>query len=155
MFGSLINSLEELDLAGYQIVPTRMFKSYPRKRQALCTLWTTKIGFNRVALQMLENCEYVRMEVNPQMKGLLIIPVSSSDKDAIRWAKGTKELYTRNLESKPFAAELYRMWNLDLQYNYRATGKLVTSGKKVMLLFDFAKAEVWQSQSRKAGMTDG
>ena len=59
------------------------------------------------------NTEYVRLEVNPTTKCLLVVPTHSSDKDSIRWIKGQKEQSIRNMESRIFGDELYKAWGLD------------------------------------------
>lgn len=146
MMNPIAGSLEELDIEGFQIVRASMFAHLPRKGDPTCTIWPTKISFNRLALQLLNNCEFIRIEVNPTAKKLLVVPVVSSDKDSIRWIKGQKEFSVRNMESRAFGEELYRSWELDSGYNYRATGKLVSSKNKVLLLFDFSNPEMWMTK---------
>ena len=93
----------------------------------------------------MNNCEYVRIEVNPKTKCLVVIPVTSSDKDGIRWVSGKKDIFTRTMKSNRFGELIYSTWELDPDYNYRADGRLVTVNKKVMLLFDFNYAERWKT----------
>lgn len=138
--------LEEVSLDGFQIVPSEMFIHLPRKSEPTCSIWPSKLGFSKLVLANLNNCEYVRIEVNPKNKCLIVIPVSSSDKDCIRWIKGKKELMVRNMESKRFGDQLYSTWGLDPAYNYRAIGRLVTVNKQVMMLFDFKEAEIWKTK---------
>lgn len=95
-------------------------------------------------------CEFVRIEINPNNKCLLVIPVTSKDKDSIRWIKGQKSFTVRNMESKNFGDLLYSTWGLNPECNYRTTGKLVSSKGKVMLLFNFSDAEMWKT--KKAGI---
>lgn len=152
MFSQMAGALEELSLEGFQVVKSEMFLHLPRKGEPTCSLWPFRISFNKISLHVLNNCEYVRLEINPATRGMLVIPVTSKDKDAIRWIKGQREFYVRNMESRAFGDELYKAWGLDSEYNYRATGKLVSSKGKVMLLFDFSSAEMWKT---KAGTPDG
>ena len=142
--------IDEVTLDGFQVVKSELFssKSYLRGNPT-CTIWPSKICFNRVSLRSLNNCEYVRIEVNPRTQCLVAIPVSSSDKDALRWVKGQKEFDTRSMDSKPFFVELYKTWKLDLKNNYRTNGRLVSVNGKVMLLFDFSKAEFWKTKELK------
>jgi len=141
------SAIEEISLEGFQIVKSEMFLHAPRKSDPTCTLWPTRLSFSKLALTKLNNCEYVRIEVNPKNKSLIVIPVSSTDKDSIRWLKGEKGHSVRMLESRQFGAELYRAWELDSEYNYRASGRLVTSkDKKVMLLFDFNNVDFWKAK---------
>ena len=142
----MISPVEELSLDGFQIVKSEMFLHLPRKADPTCTIRPTKISFSRMSLQALNNCEYVRLEVNPKTKCLLVAPTPSTDKDSIRWIKGQKEHSVRNMESRLFGEEIYRAWKLDPEYNYRAVGKLVSARNKIMLLFDFSTAENWKTK---------
>lgn len=142
---SQFTSLEELSLDGFQIVKADMFAHLPRKGDPTCSIWPTKLSFSKLALTGLNNCEYIRIEVNPNTKCLVVIPVTSTDNNGIRWIKGQKTFSIRNMESKRFGEEIYKTWNLDPDYNYRAVGHLVSCNKKVMMLFDFNDAEVWKT----------
>lgn len=137
--------IEEMTLDGFQIVSASMFHHPPRKCEATCTIWPTRISFNKLTLEKLHYCDYIKIQVNPTTKCLLLSPVTSSDKDSIRWVKGEKEKFLRNLESKAFGEHLYQKWGLDADYNYRAVGRLVTVNQKVMILFDFNHPEVWKT----------
>ena len=146
----MAGALEELSLEGFQVVKSEMFLHLPRKGEPTCSLWPYRVSFNKISLQVLNSCEYVRLEINPNTKGMLVVPVSSKDKAAIRWIKGQKDYSVRNMESKAFGSELYKAWELNPEFNYRATGKLVSSKGKVMLLFDFNGAELWKSKVGEA-----
>ncbi len=143
---NMINPIEEVSLEGFQIVASDMFAHLPRKNDATCTIWPTKLSFSKLVLTALNNCEYVRIEVNPRTKCLIVLPVSSTDKNSIRWIKGSKELNVRNMESKRFGEQIYKTWGLDMDYNYRAIGRLVTANQKVIMLFDFNDAENWKTK---------
>ena len=145
----MIKNVEELNLDGFQIVKAEMFAHSSQRGYATCTIWPTQLSFSKMALQILNNCEYIRIEINPMTKCLLVNPVTSKDKDSIRWIKGKKEYYIRHLGSKEFGEQLYSAWGLDPDYNYRSVGKLVSVKGKVMLLFSFVDAESWQT--KKAG----
>ena len=133
MFAPMKQPLEELDLAGFKVVSSEMFAPKVRKTTPGCTLWPTKTSFNKTALQALNNCEFVLMQVNPETKCLLIMPVNSKDKDSIRWVKGQKEIHSRTMESRAFCEELYKTWDLDPASNYRAVGRLVSVRNKVAI----------------------
>ena len=139
----MINPIEEVSLEGFQIVASDMFIHLPRKSEATCTIWPSRVSFSKLTLSALNNCEFVRIEVNPRTKCLIVVPVTSSDKDSIRWIKGAKEFCIRNMESKRFGEQLYESWGLDTAYNYRAVGRLVTAKQIVLMLFDFNNAERW------------
>ena len=58
------------------------------------------------------------------------------------------------MESRRFGDQIYKSWGLDSDYNYRAVGRLVTANQKVMMLFDFNKAEQWKSKRMANNMAD-
>ena len=91
-----VSKIEELNIDGFQIVRADMFAHMPRKSDSTCSLWPTKISFSKLCLEQLNNCEFIRIEVNPKTKYLLLVPVTSQDKDSIRWVKGAKMQYIRN-----------------------------------------------------------
>lgn len=138
------NFLEELDLDGFQVVKSDMFAHIPWKSVATCTIWPTKISFSYLTLEKLNKCDYIMIRVNPTSKCILVIPCPSTDKDSIRWTKGVKEKKIRNMESKQFGEQLYKSWKLDPELAYRATGRLVSSNSKLMMLFDFKEADAWR-----------
>ena len=78
---SVMNPIEEVSLEGFQIVASEMFIHLPRKSDATCSLWPTKLSFSKLVLSALNNCEFVRIEVNPKTKCLIVLPVPSSDKN--------------------------------------------------------------------------
>lgn len=144
---SQFSTIEEMSLEGFQIVNSNMFTHIPRKSDPTCTVWPTRISFNKLALEKLNFCEYVKIQVHPKTKHLLVMPVSSSDKDSIRWTKGAKEKVIRSMESKTFGEQLYQTWGLDPEYNYRSVGRLVSVNQKVMMLFDFREPEMWKNKT--------
>lgn len=139
--------LEELTLDGFQVVRASMFTHFPRKDDPTCSIGPTRISFSKCSLSMLNNCDFIRIEVNPEKRCILVVPVNSSDRDSIRWTKGTAEKTIRSLESKAFGTDLYRTWNLDPGMNYRASGRLVSLKSKVMMLFDFSEPEIWANSN--------
>lgn len=141
------STIEEINLEGFQVVKSNMFLHTPRKIDATCTVWPTRIAFNKLTLEKLNYCEYVKIQVNPKTKCLLVMPVSSADKDSIRWIKGNKEKLIRNMESKAFGEQLYQSWGLNPEYNYRSVGRLVSVNQKVMMLFDFRECEMWKNRT--------
>lgn len=141
--------LSEISLDGFQVVSGQMFAHLPRKSDATCTLWPTSISFSKQAIVLLNNCEHIRIEINPQTRGLLVVPVTSKDQDGIRWVKSVKSPAARKIECKSFASQLYDTWGWNKNLVYRATGRLFTADNKVLMLFDFANPESWKS--REAG----
>lgn len=120
------------------------------RQQITLTVWKDEICFSQAALNALNGCERVRIEVNPTEKCILVIPVTVNDKDNVRWASVKKEVARpRKIHCSRFTKLLYDTWGWDRVLAYKAEGKVVMANQKVMLLFDFNKAANWTSQ--KAG----
>lgn len=147
---AVFDSLDEISLDGFQVVRGNMFQHAPAKSTPTCTIYPSRINFNKMCLLALNNCEFISIRVNPKTKCLLLTPVPSSDKDSIHWIKSSKDQTTRNLESRLFGKDIYSSWGLDESLNYRARGSLVTVNNKVMILFDFNTPEIWRN-TRKEG----
>ena len=139
----------EINLDGFQVVSSDMFAHANRQTDPTCTLWYTSISFNKVAFTALNNCERVRVEINPQKKCILIIPVTAKDKDGIRWSKNIKEPVARRIECRGFTNQLYKMWEWDSDFVYRTSGRLEKKKKKVMLLYDFSSPESWKFREKE------
>ena len=139
--------IQEISTEGFHVVSSSMFVHLPRKKRPTCTIWPNSINFNKAALTALNSCEHIRIEVNPAKKCLLIIPVTASDRDGIKWVKYSKNNFEpRKMECKKFTVTLFETWKWDLGNIYRAMGQLVTADKKVMLLFNFTTPECWRSK---------
>ena len=87
--------------------------------------------------------EFAAIVMNTEAQKILIVPTTSKDKDAVHWVKKTDPPEARKLTSKKLTDRLYDAWKWDRKRIYRSVGKLVTSGNKVMLLFDFSGPESW------------
>lgn len=94
-------------------------------------------------------CERIRLEVHPQKKSLLAVPVTVKDKDSIIWRKNIKEYAPRRMESVRFSSQIYEIWGWDTSWVYRAVGHVVTVENKIMLLFDFSAPEQWKAKEKK------
>lgn len=140
--------IPEISHEGFQVVSGEMFKHMQRISQPSATLWCNSISFSKASVQALNNCERIRIEVNPSTKCLLIVPVTIKDKDNIRWVKNIKDPQARKIECKAFTAQLFETWGWKPNYVYRTTGRIVSVDKKVMLLFDFSEPESWLWKER-------
>ncbi len=134
----------EISLEGFQVVSGDFFYAPTRLQAPTLTIWEDgSIGFCKQDLILLNVCENVLVQVNTEAQKILIVPTTSKDKDAVRWVKKTDPPEARKLTSKKLTDRLYDAWKWDRKRIYRSVGKLVTSGNKVMLLFDFSGPESW------------
>ena len=144
----ILDEVQAIDMEGFQVVSSEMFCGNQRTDSPAITLWHDQISFSKSAVNALNNCERVRMEVNIRSKKILLVPVTSKDKDGIRWSKTGKDSHGRKLECRPFSEKIYQEWKWEPEYVYRASGRIVVFDQKVMLLFDFSNAVSWLYGSR-------
>ncbi len=140
--------IPEFSREGFQVVSGEMFRRSFRLNDPTVTMWPNSISFSKAAVVALNSCERVRIEVNTQKHMLLVAPITEKDKDNVRWMKNGKEPAARKIECLAFTSQLYEAWNWKKDYAYRATGKIVSVEKKVMLLFDFSTSESWKFKEK-------
>lgn len=83
-------AIPEISFDGFQVVSGEMFRQISRTSQPTITLWYNSISFSKAAITALNNCERVRIEVNPNSRGILLVPVTTRDKDGVRWLTKVK-----------------------------------------------------------------
>ena len=136
----------EVDMTGFQAV-----QSYYFSRSSLPMLSITKsnIQFNLPAVEALQNCESIKMFVNKETQQILIQPAHSRSQDSILWMPSdTKVAKPPKLECGFFVKHLFDLWDWNVDYRYKAAGRLVHNDKQVMLMFDFSGCEVWDGYTQ-------
>ena len=148
-----MQSINEIKLDGFQIVRSEMFvKRMTRYSEPTCSIRPNCIYFSKPALRALGNCDNIRIHVNAESKKLLAVPVSSTDRDAIRWSKHKGDVVeSRKIECTPFSEELYKAWDFDRENAYRTVGNLYRIDGKIVLLFDFSQPESWKLKVKPEG----
>ena len=142
---SVADTFPEISLEGFQVVNGDMFQVCYQRHAITLSIWNDEISFSKAALEALHNCERIRIEINPNNRCILIVPVTIQDKDNVRWATGKSgDIRPRKITCMRFTSLLYKMWGWDQDMVYKVEGKVVTYNEKVMLLFDFSKAEFWK-----------
>lgn len=141
--------LPEVSMDGYQVVSSSMFSHFPKTSEPSCTLWYTSISFGKSAVKALNACDRVLIQVNAKSRGILIVPVSSKDKDGIPWLRDSKIVEAKKMDCKAFTSQLYQTWGFDPEYVYRSYGRVVKAENKVMLLFEFKNCESWKCRTKE------
>lgn len=144
-----MEAVNEISMEGFQIVSSDFFSYAMRSNSPTMTVWDGSIGFSKQDVLLLNSCENIMIQINAKEKKALVIPTKSSDKDAIKWVKRLNPIEARKINCPKLTDKLYAMWDWDKDYVYRTNGRLVTSGSKVMLLFDFANPEQWKRPEAK------
>lgn len=140
---SLENVPEEeiIDLAGYQVTKAELFA---HTKEPAITVWEDRIKFNMACLRRFPGVTHIQLLVNPEAKRILVKPAPSKDSDAINWIKNLSAPRTSKLECSMFTKQLFETWGWDEAMRYRTNGKLVKFDRKLMLLFDFNRPEIWK-----------
>ena len=142
---SAADNFPEIKIDEFQVVKGDMFQVSHHRQAISLSIWNDEISFSKAAIEALHGCERIRIEINPSNRNILIIPVTEQDKDNVRWAKvGTDGIRPRKINCIRFSRLLYKTWGWDLEMAYKAEGKVVIYNQKVLLLFDFSKAEFWK-----------
>ena len=144
-----MNEVNEISLEGFKVVSGDFFVVSTRIQAPTLTIWENSIGFSKQDLTMLNSCENILIKINGADRKILVIPTTSKDKDGVRWVKKLTPLEARKINCPKLTEHLFKTWAWDTDYIYRSTGHLVTSGNKVMLLFDFASPERWKKRGLK------
>ncbi len=129
----------DINLDGFQIVKGHYFS---HQIEPLMTLRENNVSFNMSAYKALNCVAFVNIMVNQASRKILIRPVSSSEADAINWIKNTDDPHSKPIECSAFTRPLYEIWKWNAKTRYRASGRLVKSDKKLMMLFDFSSPEI-------------
>lgn len=151
---TISDEIQEISVDGFQVVSGELFSNFVNRYGPTVTLWHNCISFSRASFTALNNCERIRIEINPDTKGMLLIPVTKKDKDNIHWVKGVKTPTPRKIECRRFTSQLFQTWGFNPEYVYRASGRIVTPSSKVMLFFDFTKADSWKLGDKSRGKKD-
>ena len=142
------DEIQEISKEGFQVVSGELLRRSLHMGRPTATLWPNSISFSRAALQALNMCERIRIEVNLAKRCILIVPVTEKDKDNVCWIKTRKEPAAKKIECTAFTSQLYDSWGWKKDLAYKVTGRIVTAEKKVMLLFDFSMPESWKFKDK-------
>ena len=134
-------NINEISLDGFQVVRGMYFS---RMLEPSFTIWYSSVSFNLATFSALNNCESVSIMVNNNTRCVIIKPVPSKDRDAVSWQKPSENQTYKKLECSKFTHQLFDLWEWDKELHYRTNGRLVTVDKKLILLFDFTKPELWR-----------
>lgn len=132
--------LSDISLDGYQLVRATYFE---KSVEPIMTLWNTSVAFGLGCYTALGNCEFIQLMLNDAERCIIIKSTNSKEDEALSWRRSAKGMKYNKLDCAMFAKKLYQRWELTPAYHYRANGKLVHCDKKLMILFDFKEAIVY------------
>ena len=132
-------SLDEVSMDGFTIVNGDFFK---KPIEPMLTIRDHCLTFNGAAYKALNLVSSIQLFVHKSNRRILVTPASSDDQTSLLWLKNPDNLSSHSLECTSFARQLFQTYGWIQKNAYRSTGRLVTTGNKVMLLFDFSNPEI-------------
>lgn len=137
-----------VDMAGYQVTKAELFSHI---REPAITMWDTRIKFNMACLRRFPGVTHIQILVHPEQKRLIIRPCQPDAPDSLRWAKGgaEKELSSRDMLCKIFAAKVFDLMGWDNKYRYKMIGKPAVYNGEMLFLFKLTDFELFVGGSRK------
>lgn len=133
--------LDEITLQGFNLIQAEYFS---HQVGPIMTIRSSSLAFNTSAYKALENCEAVHIMINSVEKKIVVKPINSDDKDAVKWIKDLNNPKSVPIECTALTRRLYEAWRWDEQLRYQAYGKQVMIGSKVALLFDFNRSKIYR-----------
>ncbi len=141
--GSHFNYLENINLDGFKMVKSEMFKA---ERAPSMTIFKNEISFSREAHQCLQFCESIQLLINAEEMLVMVRSAPSTDENAIKWSNKLKESYIPRFTCPKLTQPLFSMWKWDMDYRYKVEGRLVKCEKKPVLIFDFRQARAYSGK---------
>ena len=86
--------------------------------------------------------------MSDKTKSILVRPASTSSTDAVVWRRSKAEPKYCKLDCPQLARKIYEQWGLDKNLRYKAFGRLVQAEQKILLLFDFNEAEIYDGAKK-------
>ncbi len=138
------------DLSGYQVTKAELFS---HNSEPSITIWDNRIKFNMACLRRFPGVTHIQILIHPGQRRLIIRPCDPDAPDSLRWARGggEKELATRDLLCKIFAAKVFDLMGWDRQYRYKMMGKPATCDGEVLFLFKLTDFELFVSGGKRKG----
>ena len=139
---------ETVDLAGYQVMKAELFA---HSREPAITIWENRLKFSMACLRRFPGTTHIQFLINPTEKRMIIRPCTSDTPDCLRWTSGggAKEIKTRDIMCKFFAAKVFDLMGWDKQYRYKILGKPATCDGEFLFLFKLNDFELFLGGKRK------
>jgi hypothetical protein len=135
---------EIIDLSGYQVTKAEFFAHL---REPTVTLWRERIKFNMACIRKFPKITHIQLLIHPEQKRLIIRPCDQDAPDSLRWVSGggEKELKSKEMTCRVFAAKLFDLMKWEGLYRYKLLGKPAICGKEGLFLFKLTDFEMFVS----------
>lgn len=131
-------NLEYEDLEGYEVPPRTQFSML---KKAAVTFKYKQMMFNMAAIRLFEGTKYILPIVNREKKRLAIIMCSEEESSSVEWARLKQDKWVnKTITSLEFIEKIYAMMGWDRNCRYKVLGKIVTSNRGLIYVFDLTEA---------------
>ena len=135
--------IEKVTMDGFKVVSSKMFTN---EKAPTMTIFQNEIAFSREAHEYLNYCAAIQMMLNTEERKIMIKAAPSTDENSIVWKNKLKETYIPRINCPKLTRPLFRIWQWNQDYRYKAEGRLVRCDKKPILLFDFNEAKSYSAK---------
>lgn len=136
-----LQNIEDISLKGFIVVKHEFFR---QERTPAMAIFRRRITFGKECHLALGKCQSVQMMVNYDSRQIIVRPISSSEEDTLVWYKeDLKNPFVGDFACPLLTSKLFREWGFDQRYRYKTKGRIVKSDRKLMLIFDFNEADIY------------
>lgn len=136
--GGQVANIEYEDLEGYEVPPRTQFSML---KKAAVTFKYKEMLFNTAAVRLFEGTRFILPIVNKNKKRLAVIMCSEEESSSVEWARLKKDVWVnKKITSLEFVENIYSMMGWDRNCRYKILGRIVTSNRGLILVFDLVEA---------------
>lgn len=131
-------SLEFEDLSEYEVPPRTQFSML---KKAAVTFKYKEMTFNSAAVRLFPDIRYVLSIVNRSKKRLAVILCSEEESASVEWSRVKNDkVVNKKITSLEFVENIYEMMGWDRNCRYKILGRIVTSSRGLIIVFDLVEA---------------
>jgi hypothetical protein len=138
---------ESFSYDGYEVVRKELFAHL---RDPAVTIRRDSVTFNTACINGLEDVVYIQIEINRELKRMVIRGCGENDKDALRWciAKPDKRK-SRKMSGREFSSGLYNTMGWDENCRYKILGYRIEFEGETLYIFDLTVPEIFRERPKK------
>lgn len=132
------STLEHEDLDGYEVPPRTQFSMV--KKPAV-TIKYGKMQFNMASIRLFEGVQHILTLVHPNKKRLAVVTCKEEESASVEWARQKDGVWVnKQISSLEFVENIFKMMGWDRNCRYKVLGRVATSAKGLILIFELAEA---------------
>ena len=138
---------ETFSYDGYQVVRKELFAHL---RDPAVTIRRDSVTFNTSCINGLEDVIYIHIEINSELKRMVIRGCDENDREALRWcvAKPDKRK-SRKMMGRDFSTNLYNLMGWDENCRYKILGYRIEFEGETLYIFDLTVPEIFHEKPKK------